>query len=169
MSLAAHLPVCCCICQHSSSAFWACPHFTYPNIIAFQVPTSWDGILLNILSILHAHIWHTGLHPTKTSPSEPLWWMICSSKHLPSWSPHKLPYGFSICQFDKSESRAFCLHFLEKLKLNRHLMLPSLDISLQAFYSMKSCAILESLVPTVFQPMVPISQPSLCDPGEKMK
>jgi hypothetical protein len=96
--------------------------------------------------------------------------MICLWEHLPSWSTHKLAYGFSICRFDKSESAGlmpFCLHFLEKL--NCHLMLPSLDISLQAFYSMKSCAILESLVPTVFQPMVPMSQPSLCDPGEKMK
>jgi hypothetical protein len=37
----------CCICWNSSSSF--CPQFTCPNIMAVQVVTFWDGILLNTL------------------------------------------------------------------------------------------------------------------------
>jgi hypothetical protein len=39
----------CCICQNSSSTFCPSPHFTCPNIMAFQVITFQNGILLNTL------------------------------------------------------------------------------------------------------------------------
>ncbi len=51
-----------CICPNSSSAFCPWLHFTCPNTMAFQVTTSWDGILLNTLSILHAATFCIHIH-----------------------------------------------------------------------------------------------------------
>ncbi len=36
----------CCICRNCSSEFYPYPHFTCPNVMAFQETTSQDGILL---------------------------------------------------------------------------------------------------------------------------
>jgi hypothetical protein len=36
-------------CWNSSNVFCPCPHFICPDIMAFQVNTYWDGILLNTL------------------------------------------------------------------------------------------------------------------------
>jgi hypothetical protein len=88
----------CCICQNSSSAF--CPYlsFTCPNIMAFQVTTSQDGILSNTLqasSILpHFAYMSSKLVPTKTSDSHPLW-MIYSWAHLSSSMVTTLAHAFS--------------------------------------------------------------------------
>jgi len=65
----------CCICWNSCSAFWPCPHFRCPKIMAFQLNTSLDGILLNSLqaSLMLPHFAYlsTKLLPTKTSDSQP--------------------------------------------------------------------------------------------------
>ncbi len=72
----------CCCCQHSCSVFWPCQHFPYPNIMLFQVITSWDGILLNTLQassmLPHFAYMSIKLVPTKTSDLQPLIWMSCS-------------------------------------------------------------------------------------------
>ncbi len=72
----------CCICWNNSIAFHLYLHFTCPNIMAVQVTTFWDGILLNTLQATSqgCHILHTcppSCTPTKTSDSQPVW-MICS-------------------------------------------------------------------------------------------
>jgi hypothetical protein len=59
----------CCICWNSSSAFCACPHFTCPKIIAFQV---------NILRFLHfvehsvgiLHAPTFGIHVNQATPNK---------------------------------------------------------------------------------------------------
>ncbi len=76
----------CCMCQNSSSAFCSCPHFTFPNIMAFQVTTFWNGILLNTFcaSSMLPHFGHMSnkVLLTKTLDSQPSW-MRCSWTNLP--------------------------------------------------------------------------------------
>ncbi len=74
------------------------PHFTCPNIMAFQVITFQNGILLNTLqaSLMlppFAYMSTKLLH-TKTSESHPLW-IICWWAHLPSLSATMLAHAFN--------------------------------------------------------------------------
>jgi len=120
----------CCICENSSSAFCPCAHFPCHNIMAFQVTPSRDGILFNTLwaSSIMPHLAYisTRLHPTKASPSQPLW-IICSWTCLPSSSARKLAHALSTGKkVNLLGIMPFFLHFLEKR--NRLLMLPSLTV-----------------------------------------
>jgi len=89
----AHPPV---TFQNRSSAFCPCPHFMCPNIMASQVTTFHDGLLVNTCQaasmLPHFAYMSTKLFPTKTSDSKPLW-MSCSWTSLLFASASKSPHA----------------------------------------------------------------------------
>ncbi len=68
----------CMLCNNQNNSDASCPwpHFKCPNIIAFQVTTSYDGILLDSLPaslrLPHFAYRSTELFPTKTWDPQPL-------------------------------------------------------------------------------------------------
>ncbi len=91
----------CMLCNNQNSSDASCPwpHFKCPNIIAFQVTTSYDGILLDNLPasfrLPHFAYRSTELFPTKTWDLQPLW-EICSWTHRPSSSATMRVHAFNI-------------------------------------------------------------------------
>ncbi len=90
-----------CICWSSSSAFYLCAHFIYPNIMVVQVTTSQDGIFFNTLSassmLAHFTYMSIKLLPASTFEFHPLS-MICSWTNLPSCSAIVLAHAFNTPQ-----------------------------------------------------------------------
>jgi hypothetical protein len=95
----------CWICWNSFSAFCACPHFTCPKIITFQVNILRFFLFLehSVASSMLPHFAYmsTKLLPTKTSALQPLW-MICSWVCLLSSIACKLAHAFRVSYTCKS-------------------------------------------------------------------
>jgi hypothetical protein len=88
----------CCICWNSCNALSPSPQFAYPNIMAVHKNASCKSIFQNTLhqSSMLPHLAYISikLFSTKTSDLQPLQWLNCSWKHLPSsnegtWSTWK--------------------------------------------------------------------------------
>jgi hypothetical protein len=60
----------CCICWNNSIAFHDCLHFTCPNILAVQVTTFGNGILLNTLQATSQGLSHFAYMSTKLHPNK---------------------------------------------------------------------------------------------------